>query len=125
MVTNKNEAVSHEPEIHRVKSSGMVFYEDMIAGIDAITVLLQNRRRFLILDDARESVPRFSIREMKLIVHYMRDKLPTNCTVRHAVIHSDLMGTAYALIASRMGISEYYSVGVFSTEESALAWLKS
>jgi len=115
---------SFEKEIYRIKSSGMVFYEDMIKGIDKAFVLCQTRPSVRILDDSRGSVPRFSIIEIKRIVSYMKENLPSGCRIRHAVIHSDPMATAYTLMVMRMMAATSYQVEVFSTEESAITWLK-
>lgn len=106
------------------KTSGFIDFARMSAGSEKLIAVIRERKQLKILEDAREAVAGFSVMELHTLLNNFEKNLDESFSVKHAVIHSDPTATAYAILAHTLMTSARYQISVFSTEETARAWLE-
>ena len=107
-----------------VKISGEVGLQDMF---QAMGFLLQNPslpKELKILEDARMATVLFNLNDLDIIAEKMQQSLKGFHSVRHAVIQSTPINSAFTIIITKKINIEGYILKEFSTERAAKAWLR-
>jgi hypothetical protein len=107
-----------------MKVSGIVNFEDMTESLRLLCENDKLSRNLRILEDAREARITFTEKQIPELIARIRKVEKKYQSIRHAVIHTDPINTALALLMSRHLGPERYELEVFSTESGARLWLK-
>lgn len=114
----------HQEGILFIKVSGTVSFEDMTGSLSILSENDKLSRNLLIIEDAREARISFTERQIPELISQIRQVEKKYHSIHHAVIHTDPINTALALLLSRQLTTRIYSLEVFSTETGARLWLK-
>jgi len=106
------------------KVSGIVHLEDMFKSAEYLATDRSLPRILRIVEDAREAKVSFSENELHLLARKIEIAADNFISIRHAVIHSCPMNTAFSILISEMIKRENYYLKVFSTMEGAKDWVK-
>jgi len=113
---NKEEGVLYITSTGDIELNDMFDCLDYLASEDELPVTLK------IFEDATNAKLMFNVEDIGLIALYNEKSLGKFTSIRHAVILSSPMNTAFAMKASLM-INPNYCLEVFSTEQAAKKWL--
>ena len=114
---NKSEQILY------VECSGKIEIDDMFQYVKKLGNDDTLPRKLLILEDARKSDVQFTEKQIPELITKLEVILPKYKTISHAVIHSDPLNTAYAIILENKVEKENYRLNVFSTVQAAKKWL--
>jgi len=115
---NKEEGILY------VTTKGNVKINDMFNGIDLLANMTDLPEVLRIFDNAATSIAAFNVSDIELMVIKIRERLGKFKSIRHAVVHTDPLSTAYAVIARKKIEMFNYHLEVFSSEQAAIKWLK-
>ena len=104
--------------------TGRIEAEEMMQRTEMLGQRTDLPRDLKILEDAREAVAVFGVSDVKPMLRNIEKHLGNFDSVRHAVVHSNPMNTAFALIADQFRKDKKYRIRVFSTVEAAEKWLE-
>ncbi len=113
----------HQTGVLHIKSSGGIDIEEMLSEVMQIKQYLPFTKELKILEDAREATAAFTVQELKKLLMTVEEHLKEFNLVKHAVIHTDALATAYAMMTSQIMSTSKYKLKSFSTEAAALGWL--
>ena len=114
---NKSEQILY------VECSGEIEIDDMFKYVKKLGNDDTLPRKLLILEDAKKSYVQFTEKQLPELITKLEVILPKYKTIRHAVIHSEPLNTAYAIILDNKVEKENYRLKVFSTVQAARKWL--
>ncbi len=114
---NKSEQILYVECSGKIEINDMFKYVKKLGNDDTLP------RKLLIIEDARKSDVQFTEKQLPELVTKLEDILPKYKTIRHSVIHSDPLNTAYAIILDNNVEKENYRLKVFSTVQAAKKWL--
>ena len=106
-----------------VEVNGKIGLQEMLASSKNLKQLSQLAKNLKILEDARNVIIDFQVSDIPQLVHNFEKNIDVFDSVRHAVIHSDPLGTAYTMLVTHFNKMKKYSIMAFSTEEAAKNWL--
>ena len=115
----------NEENILHVNRMGEIQIEDLFSIVQDTVANFSNIKCLYILDDARESKPRYSSREHPDLLKNISDGLSNFQEVRHAVLVDSPMTTTFGILFE--GIANelpHYTFKSFFYEEEARNWLK-
>lgn len=98
--------------------------DHLLKMIDFLCEIRQVSQEIKVLENASSAMLSLSYSEVRFVAETIKAKLGKLNSIKHAVIHTDPLSTAYALIASDLTKSDNYDLKVFSTVEAAKAWLE-
>ena len=104
--------------------TGKIEFEEMMERAEMLGQRKDLPRDLKILEDAREAIAGFGVSEIKPMLRNMEKHLHNYDSVRHAVVHSNPLNTAFALMADQFRKDKKYRIRVFSTVEAAEKWLE-
>jgi hypothetical protein len=106
------------------KVTGRVDFQEMLARANGLGQMSQITKKLKILEDARGIIVDFRSSDLNGLIKIIEENVGDFEFVRHAVIHSEPTGTAYAMLTSQISSSDKYKIMTFSTEEAAIQWLQ-
>ncbi len=107
-----------------VECSGIIEIEDMLEYVNNFGNDNTLPRDLLIFENASKADVKFTANDLPLLLEKLFTVLPNYKTIKHAVIHSDPVNTAFAMIINKETTNNNYKIKVFSTEKAAMDWLK-
>lgn len=107
-----------------VKISGEVGLQDMFQAMGFLLQGTNLPKDLKILEDASHATVLFSLNDLDIIAEKMQLSLKSFHSVKHAVIHSAPINSAFTIIITNKINVEGYVLKEFSTEKSAKAWLR-
>lgn len=111
--------------IIRVIRSGEINLTELIESFNRIGKQFNHLPYLLILDDFRDSSIRYTPEELKLILDDLKLRSTKYKKIISALLVTKFVDTATSLLYEEIAkATENYIVKVFSTEESAIPWLK-
>ena len=114
----------NEEGVLSIKVSGIVSFEDMTGSLNLLCENDMLSRNLKILEDAREARITFTEKQIPALIEMVRKVEKKYESIHHAVIHTDPINTALALLMNRHLGPGAYELEVFSTESGARLWLK-
>lgn len=114
---NKSEQILYVECSEKIEIEDMFQYVKKLGNDDTLP------RKLLILEDARKSDVQFTEEQLPELITKLEVILPKYKTINHAVIHSDPLNTAYAIILNNKVEKNNYRLKVFSTVQAAKKWL--
>lgn len=107
-----------------VNISGEVGLQDMFQAMEVLLFDSNLPKELKILEDARHATVLFNMNDLDIIAEKMQQSLKNFQLVRHAVIHSAPVNSAFTIIIEKKINVEGYILKEFSTEKAAKAWLR-
>jgi hypothetical protein len=107
-----------------VRSFGTISLEDMLKAMEFLANNDSLARNIKILEDATRAKVSFSVSSIQTITDNLSKVMKKYISVRHAVIHSDPINTAYTFLADDILKGTNYWLKVFSTSAAAREWLE-
>lgn len=117
--------MKHEPiPVIEITTSGGVSLPDMIRRMETRLNDPETPRVLYLLEDARLAKVSFSYEELDILVEKFTQFLPSFEKIRHAVVQSTPINTAFTVAIRQRINSPIYVMEVFSTLSAARKWLK-
>jgi hypothetical protein len=113
-----------EEDILYVTVSGTVELEDMFSAMDVLTTNPRLPRNLKILENATKAKILFNVKDLGVIAEKVIQNISGFDSIRHAVIHSEPIGSAFVIIVNKMIDHSGYKLKEFSHEKNAKDWLK-
>lgn len=109
--------------IIEVSSSGIIQLQDMIGRMEALLSNEQTPRAFCLLEDARQAKVTFTYYDLDILVKKLDYWLAFYTHIKHAVVHSKPLPTAFTVAIKQRITAPNYQLEVFSTLTAARKWL--
>jgi hypothetical protein len=114
-----------EDGILYTRPNPVVAIDDMRNGIQMLVASTSLPRDLKILEDARESTITFQASDLPALSRQLERILGLYSSVRHAVVLSNPLNTALAMLIGSKANNDKYQLRVFSTPDAARSWLLS
>jgi predicted TIM-barrel fold metal-dependent hydrolase len=109
--------------ILHVRTEGRISAAEMLESLKKVSEHISDIPVLLVLEDATNASAFFSVSEVFTIMNHLEEVLTHAGEIKHAVVHTDPVATALAVLASRINWIKKYRISVFSTPEAAREWL--
>lgn len=113
-----------EDNIIYVKRQGEINFDDLLLYIGDMDEKIPLLKELYILDDFRESRPKFTASEYPKLVEEIKKRVKKYTKVQHAVIVNNPSNTVLSVIFEGLSvIIDKYAFKTFSTPEAGKFWL--
>ena len=119
----KNTHYNSSNQVLFITDSDTVNLNNMLNAIQFLSETDYLPENLKILESASLSTITFNENDLPVILEFAKNKLSRFSSVRHAVVHSEPINTAFAIIMSEKLSELDYVLMVFSKEKDALQWL--
>jgi len=100
-----------------------VSFESMSTAINYLEEDTTLPRELRILEIALDTRATFTIHDVKVLYHRMKEAALKYTFIKHAVVHNSKKNTAYALFVETLTRHARYELRVFSSVKAAERWL--
>jgi hypothetical protein len=115
---------NEEDGILYVTIKGESDLQDMLNAMEYFATNPKLPRNLKILENATDAKILIKVGDLELIAEKLMIHLRNFDSIRHAVIHTEPMGSAFVIIITKMINHSGYILNEFSTEKAAKIWLK-
>ena len=114
----------HEEEkILYVTFDGIIDIQDMFSGLKYLEEDPRLPDNLKILENAEKAHVTFNENDIPGLIENLERTIIKFTSVRHAVVHTNPVNTAYAMLGEQLVRKSKYTLKVFSNTEAAKAWL--